>query len=104
MEAQTKSLRKIKLVVRPSSAVLKIALVALIVFSMAALLALSWMKRGFQNNTQAQKDAAAALEQENRDLQEKIDNVDTVQGVEDIAREELGLVDPNTIVIQPETE
>ena len=104
MEAQTKSVRKVKLVARPSSPLLKIVLVVLIVFSMAALLALGWMHSGLRERTQAQKDAAAALEQENRDLQEKIDNVDTVQGVQDIAREELGLVDPNTIVIQPESE
>ena len=88
---------------RSSSNLLKIVVVVLIVFSMAALLALGWMNSGLRERTQAQKDAAAALEQENRDLQEKIDNVDTVQGVQDIAREELGLVDPNTVVIQPES-
>ena len=88
---------------RSSSNLLKIVVAVLIVFSMAALLALGWMNSGLRERTQAQKDAAAALEQENRDLQEKIDNVDTVQGVQDIAREELGLVDPNTIVIQPES-
>ena len=96
--------KKFRVEFRSSSNLLKIVVAALIVFSMAALLALIWMKRGFQNNTQAQKDAAAALEQENRDLREKIDNVDTVQGVQDIARDELGFVDPNTIVIQPESE
>ena len=88
---------------RSSSNLLKIVVAVLIVFSMAALLALGWMNSGLRERTQAQKDAAAALEQENRDLQEKIDNVDTVQGVQDIAREELGLVDPNTVVIQPES-
>ena len=96
--------KKFRVEFRSSSNLLKIVVVVLIVFSMAALLALGWMNSGLRERTQAQKDAAAALEQENRDLQEKIDNVDTVQGVEDIAREELGLVDPNTIVIQPETE
>ena len=44
------------------------------------------------------------VREKNRDLQEKIDDVDSVEGVQDIAREELGLVDPDTIVIQPETE
>ena len=97
-------LSRIRLVFRHSSNLLKIVVAALIVFSMAALLALGWMGRGLAERTQAQKDAAAALEQENADLKEKIDNVDSVQGVQDIAREELGLVDPDTIVIQPETE
>ena len=96
--------KKFRVEFRSSSNLLKTVVAVLIVFSMAALLALSWMKSGLREQTQAQKDAAAALEQENRDLQEKIDNVDTVQGVQDIAREEMGLVDPNTIVIQPESE
>ena len=101
---QEQKQKKFRVEFRSSSNLLKIVVAALIVFSMAALLALGWMNRGLWEQTQAQKDAAAALEQENRDLQEKIDNADTVQGVQDIAREELGFVDPNTIVIQPESE
>ena len=96
--------KKFRVEFRSSSNLLKIVVAVLIVFSTAALLALGWMHSGLRERTQAQKDAAAALEQENRDLQEKINDVDSVQGVQDIAREELGLVDPNTIVIQPETE
>ena len=38
----------------------------------------------------------------NQELQDKIDDLGSVQSVQDIAREELGLVDPDTIVIQPE--
>ena len=101
---QEQKQKKFRVEFRSSSNLLKIVVAALIVFSMAALLTLGWMNSGLREQTQAQKDAAAALEQENRDLQEKIDNVDTVQGVQDIAREELGLVDPNTVVIQPESE
>ena len=101
---QEQKRKKFRIEWRSSSNLLKIVVAALIVFSMAALLALGWMGRGLAERTQAQKDAAAALEQENADLKEKIDNVDSVQGVQDIAREELGLVDPDTIVIQPETE
>ena len=96
--------KKLRIEWRSSSKLLKLVVAALIVFSMAALLALGWMRSGIREQIQAQKDAAAALEQENRDLQDKIDNVDSVQGVQDIAREELGLVDPDTIVIQPELE
>ena len=102
MEQEQK--KKIRVEFRSSSNLLKIVVAVLIVFSMAALLALGWMRSGIREQIQAQKDAAAALEQENRDLQDKIDNVDSVQGVQDIAREELGLVDPDTIVIQPELE
>lgn len=101
---QEQKRKKFRIEWRSSSKLLKLVVAALIVFSMAALLALGWMGKGMAERTQAQKDAAAALEQENRDLQEKIDKVDSVEGVRDIAKEELGLVDPDTIVIQPETE
>jgi len=101
---QQKQRKKIRLEFRSSSNLLKIVVAVLIVFSVAALLALSWMRGGILEQIQAQKDAAAALEQENADLQEKIDELESVQGVQQIAREELGLVDPNTIVIQPEME
>ena len=96
--------KKLRIEWRSSSKLLKLVVAALIVFSMAALLALGWMGKGIAERTQAQKDAAAALEQENADLREKIDGVDTVQGIQNIAEEELGLVDPDTILIQPETE
>lgn len=101
---QEQKRKKFRVELRSSSNLLKIVVAVLIVFSMAALLALGWMRSGLRERIQAQKEAAAALEQENRDLQDKIDNVDSVEGVQDIAREELGLVDPDTIVIQPETE
>ena len=38
---------------------------------------------------------------ENAELREKIAELDTVQSVQDIAREELGMVDPDTVVIVP---
>ena len=101
MEAQTKSLRKIKLVVRPSSAVLKIALVALIVFSMAALISLSWVRQSIQVQTEDMRQQAVALQQQNEDLENKISILGTNQSVEEIARDELGLVTPDTVIITP---
>ena len=93
---------KLRLVMRSSSTALKIAMAVLIVFSMAALAALAWVRGSIRSQVEDLRQQAAALEQENRELQEKIDNLGSVQSVQDIAREELGLVDPNTIVIQPE--
>lgn len=93
---------KLRLVMRSSSTALKIAMAVLIVFSMAALTALAWVRGSIRGQVEDLRQQAAALEQENRELQEKIDNLGSVQSVQDIAREELGLVDPNTVVIQPE--
>lgn len=91
-----------RLVMRSSSTALKIMMAVLIVFSMAALTALAWVRGSIRSQVEDLRQEAAALEQENRELQEKIDGLGSVQSVQDIAREELGLVDPNTIVIQPE--
>ena len=95
-------MKKYKLEFRSSSNLLKIVVIILIVFSMAALMALAWVRGGITGQIQKLKEDAAAMEQENQDLQDKIDDLGSVQSVQDIAREELGLVDPNTIVIQPE--
>ena len=111
MKKRVNPLSKIKLVYRPGKALIKVALLGVIVLSTAALVTIHTAIERSEAKEEAMRAQAAALEQqnqeleqENRDLQEKIDNVDTVQGVEDIAREELGPGDPNTIVIQPETE
>ncbi|MGN1016518.1 MAG: septum formation initiator family protein [Faecousia sp.] len=92
----------LQVVVRSSSPALKIAVTVLIVFSMAALAALAWVRGSIRGQVESLRQEAAAIEQENRELQEKIDNLGSVQSVQDIAREELGLVDPNTVMIQPE--
>ena len=93
---------KLQVVVRSSCVALKIAVTVLIVFSMAALAALAWVRGSIRGQVENLRQEAAAIEQENRELQDKIDNLGSVQSVQDIAREELGLVDPNTIMIQPE--
>lgn len=92
---------KRKVVVRPAPPLLKIAACLLILFSMAALLALRWVHNGIQAETQVLTDQAAAVQAENEDLTEKIGALGSVQSVKDIAQEELDLVDPDTVVIHP---
>lgn len=88
-----------KVVFRSGSLMLKIVVMVLIVFSMATLIALRWVHTGIQEQTGALCAEAAALEQKNSDLQEKIGELGSVKSVEDIARSELGLADPNTIIL-----
>lgn len=45
---------------------------------------------------------AAQLEQENQELAERIDALGTADSIRQIAREELDLVDPDTIIIEVE--
>ena len=101
MEARIKNLRNVQFVIRPSSALLKIVVIVLIVFSTAALIALSWVRQSILVRTEDMRQEAVALEQENEDLEKKIGHLGTVLSVQQIAQEELGLVDPNTIMITP---
>ena len=93
---------KRKIVVRPAPPLLKIAACLLILFSMAALLALRWVHNGIREETQKLTDEAAAAQAENAELTEKIEDLGSVQSVKDIAQEELGLVDPDTVIIHPQ--
>lgn len=90
-----------KFEVRHTHPALKIALAVLIVFSTAALAALGWFHTAIQNQTQALKDEAAAIEYANDNLTQRIQNPDSVENVRGVARDELGLIDPGTVIIQP---
>ena len=93
--------RNVKLVLHPSSRALKIAVIALIVFSMVALISLTWVRTSIRNRTEDMRSEAAALEEENAALEEKIENQGALENIMEIARELLGLADPDTIIIDP---
>ena len=101
MATQTNPRRKIKLIFRPSTTVLKIVVIVLIVFSTAALISLSWVRQSILAQTEDLRQEARQLEQENADLEHKISILGSVQSVEEIAQEELGLVRPDTVIINP---
>ena len=101
MAEKKNPLKNAKVVVRHSPATLKIALIVLILLSMAALFALRWVHLGILAETENLKDKASALEEANADLEQKTEEIGSVQSVKDIAKEELGLVDPNTVIITP---
>ena len=93
---------KFKVRLRSAPLKLKAVLIVLIVLSMGALVALRWVHCGIQAQTELKREQAAAMEGENADLQEKIDSIGSVQSIRQIARDELGLADPDTILIHPE--
>ena len=101
MAAQFNIGRRIQIVFRPSTTLLKVVVIVLIVFSTAALIALSWVRQSIQVQTEDLRQEAMALDQENKDLENKIGILGSVQSVEEIAREELGLVKPDTVIIYP---
>lgn len=94
--------RKIRVVFRRGSLALKAAVLAVVVLSIAALLLVWLYKQDAQREYERLRNQAIELEQENSSLQQAIDKLGTIQGIAYIAKEQLGLVDPDTIIIEPE--
>ncbi len=94
--------KQVKVEVRPASNILKIILIVLILFSIVALISLRWVHSGILTEIDALKDEASGLEYANEVLEQKTEELGSVQSIQDIAKEELGLVDPDTILIDPE--
>lgn len=100
-ERKTK-LGKIQIEWSHSSTLLKVLVIVLIVFSMVALAALSWVRMSILAQTEEMRAKAAELEERTQKLEERMEEIDSVQTIRDIAREELGLADPNSVMIQPQ--
>lgn len=96
--------RDARVVIRPGPRKLKIVLALLILVSLITLVSLGVVLRSIESRTQAALDQAAGLEHENAELEDKTKNVDSNSVIEDIAQEELGLVDPDTVIIDPNRE
>ena len=96
-------LKLIKLRLRPSPRSAKIMLIVAILFAMTALIALRLEINKLDSRTEELRNKAAALEQDNKDLRENIGILGSVQSIIQIARDELGLVDPDTVILGPES-
>ena len=104
MDQRQNPLHVVKVVVRPGSRKLKIVLALLSLASLATLVALGVVRSRIESRTQAALDQAAELEHENAELTDRIDNIGSSSIIKDIAREELGLVDPDTVIINPNSQ
>ena len=93
---------RIRLVYKRSSKLTKVAVCAAIALSTVTLLVLRSATLDAQAKADALRDQAAQLEQENNRLEDQINDLGSVDSVEQIAQEQLGLVDPSTIIIKPE--
>ena len=94
--------KNVKVEVRPASNILKIILILLILCSIVALVALRWVHTGILTQIDELKDEASGLEHANEVLEQKTEELGSVQSIQDLAKEELGLVDPDTILIEPD--
>lgn len=91
-------LSRIRIVRERSSTLTKTVVLIAVVLSMAALLALGAAINNYRSQTQALKDQAAQLEQENSQLQDKNDKKGTLEGLLEFAQDFLGLVDPDSVI------
>lgn len=94
--------QKVKIVFRRGRPLTKVMLLITIVLCSAALLTIGSVIRKEQNRLETKKHAAFAAEQEKEDLQDKIDRLGSQESIEEIAGDELGLHDPNKIIIDRE--
>ena len=93
---------RIRVVYRRSSKLTKMAVCLAIALSTVTLLVLRSATLDARAQTDALKDQAQQLEQENDRLEDKIEDLGSIDSVEQIAKDELGLVNPDTIIIEPE--
>ena len=98
----TEEMQQFKFQVKPGSRATIIAVTIAVTIALAALLVLYSVTMDAQARAEQWRAQAQQLEQENKALEDKIDNLGTLDGIKDIAKEELGLVDPDTIIITPE--
>ena len=94
--------QNVRFVRRRSNKLTKAAILLAITFSVVTLLVLYAATINARVQAQALRDQAQQLEQENDRYEDKIENSGSLEGVEEIAKDELGLVKPGTTIIEPE--
>lgn len=102
MAGRQSILSRIRLKNRRSSTTVKCIVLATLVVCTVALLVLRVAILDAQKEEEALRTKAAALEQENKELNEDISQLGTVESIKEIAGKILGLVDPDTVVFLPE--
>ena len=94
-------LGRIRLTYRRTNNVTKIAVAAAIVACMVTLIALGVSIQTLKNRTEDLRQKAAILEEANRELSEDISELGSDKSTVEIAEEELGLVQPDTVFYKP---
>lgn len=91
----------IRLVYKRSSRLIKCVVLCAIVLSTVTLLTIQIQLQGAQAHRDALQNQAAQLEQENGQLEENINGLGSIDSVEQIAKDELGLMNPDTVIMAP---
>ena len=104
MVSQNQSYNAVKVTFRKGSLLIKVILLAVLVLGIGAMLTLKSTMGKTKAETEALRIQAAELERENGKLRQYIEELGTVQGIVRIAQEELGLVEPDSIIFDPVKE
>lgn len=102
MAAKRNPLRRIRLVYRRSSTLLKCVVLSAIVICIVALLILRGAILDAKEREAELRNEAASLEQENEDISKDISQIGTIESIKKLAGKLLGLVDPDTVIFLPE--
>ena len=100
MEQIRSFLSRFQLQYRRTTTLHKVVVAAAIVLSSVTLVTLRLAHWEAEEKAAELRQQVAAMEQRNEDLRHDIDELGTTDSVREIAREELGLVDPDTIIIE----
>lgn len=93
---------KVKLELRRSPLLTKLVIATAIVLSIAALILVHMAIADTQAQNQQLQQQVGQLNQERSRLELYIEELGTIQGIIRIAQEKLGLIDPDSIIFQPE--
>ena len=93
-------LSRFQLQYRRTSTLNKVVIAAAIVLSSLTLLSLRLVQQADEEILANLRQQAAALDQRNDELREDIDALGTTDSIREIAQQELGLVDPDTIIFE----
>ena len=94
---------RIQITFRRGSNLTKVVVIVTILLSMGALIALRLSMNDLQNRTADLRATAAQLEEANSELEEDTNELGSLKSIVEIAEEELDLVQPGTIIYQPES-
>lgn len=87
--------------IRRTIPAVKITLALVLVLSCGAMVAVHWVHSGIQAETEKLRQEAAQVEFANEKLAQLIQTPDSLPNLRQIAQEQLGLVDPRAIAIEP---
>ena len=103
MKLQIRQYSRIRLVYKRSSTLTKVLVLSAVVLSTVTLLGLRSLILEAEAQNAAVLSQAAQMEEENAKLEQNMDSLGTLDGVIQIAKDELGLEEPDTVILVPQS-